>query len=167
MGFKEVQSLDADIIIALGGKDKRTGKTNPKTAEGYYLGARKVESRKAKAGYSYLHFLQTEAGNLGIWGKTDLDRKLTTVTPGAMVRITQTSMQPTPNGDMYKFKVEVDLDNTIEVNISTELATSSETEDTEDQDSEADESANEGASLAAQQAAERRAKVQALLNKNK
>lgn len=115
MGFTEVQSLDADNTTAIGGVNKKTGKKNPLTAEGYYLGSRKVESRKAKSGYAYLHILQTPKGNLGVWGKTDMDRKLTTVAPGTMVRITHTGMQATPNGDMYKFKVEVDSSNSIEV----------------------------------------------------
>lgn len=118
MAFKEVQSLDADFTTPLGGVNKKTGKKNPTKAEGFYLGARKVESRKAKNGFSYIHFLQTPEGNIGVWGKTDLDRKLVAVKPGTMIRITHTGMQATPNGDMYKYKVEADLDNTIEVDLA-------------------------------------------------
>lgn len=133
--FKEVATLDADKVTALGGKDKKSGKVNPKNAEGYYLGSRKVENKKSKSGYVYIHYLQTDKGNLGIWGKTDLDRKITSVTPGTMVRITQTGMQPTPNGDMYKFKVEVDVENTIDVDLSTENTVSNE-EDAEQEETE-------------------------------
>ena len=122
MAFKEMQSLDAERVTALGGVDKKNkNKPNPKTAEGYYLGSRKVASTKSKSGFAYIHYLQTDKGNLGVWGKTDLDRKILSVAPGAMIRITQTGMQPTPNGDMYKFKVEVDLENQIEVDLASEV----------------------------------------------
>src|ERR1035437_1599758 len=109
MAFKEIASLDADNTTALGGINKKTGKPNPKTAEGYYLGTRTVESKMSNSGEAKIHFLQTSKGNLGIWGKTDLDRKIATVTLGAMIRITQTGKQAVPGKqDMYKFKVEID-----------------------------------------------------------
>lgn len=115
MGFKTVISLEADTATAIGGVDKRTGKANPKQVEGYFLGSRKVESRKSKSGFAYLHVLQTANGNLGVWGKTDMDRKLLSVPAGTMVRITHTGMQPTPNGDMYKYRVEQDDSNQLDV----------------------------------------------------
>jgi hypothetical protein len=112
MGFTEVASLDADVTVALGKINKETGKPYPKSAEGYYLGSRKVESAR---GDSYLHFLQTSKGNLGIWGTTDLNRKIGAVKPGTMVRINSTGKKPTPNGDMYTYKVEQDSSNIIDV----------------------------------------------------
>lgn len=112
MAFKEVSSLDADITIAIGKVNKETGKPYPKQAEGYYLGSRKVENKR---GESTLHFLQTPKGNLGVWGTTDLNRKLGAAPVGAMVRVTSTGTKATPNGDMYTYKVEVDSDNSIEV----------------------------------------------------
>lgn len=173
MGFKEVQSLDAEVTTALGGKNKKTGKSNPTKAEGYYLGSRKVESKKSKSGFAYIHFLQTPNGNLGIWGKTDLDRKLTAVTPGTMVRVTQSGMTSTPNGDMYKFKVELDSDNTIEVTAqASDDTSSSESEETSEDDdtytdynasAEDEEATQEVAQAAALSAAQRKAKVEALL----
>lgn len=172
MAFTEVQSLDAEITIALGGTNKKTGKKNPTTAEGYYLGSRKVEN---KTGESSIHFLQTSKGNLGIWGKTDLDRKLTAVVPGTMVRLNFTGMQATPRGDMYKFKVEVDADNTIDVSglASSNTSSAEEEASVEDDsytDAEYDASAEDeeiSASSATQtvalSAAQRRDKVQQLL----
>ena len=167
MGFKEVNSLDADIIIALGKKDK-AGKPYPKQAEGYYLGTRTVENKR---GESKIHFLQTVKGNLGLWGTTDLNRKLGQASLGSMVRITSTGTKPTPNGDMYTYKVETDNDNTIDVSSlensysedSTEEAPGFVTNDDEDEgyDREAVASAH------ASSTAERQAKVQALLAKNK
>lgn len=112
MAFQQVSDLTADNATPIGGINKKTGKKNPTSIEGYYLGSRKVENKK---GESYLHILQTPSGNQGVWGKTDMDRKLTSVTPGTMVRITHTGMQQTKNGEMYKFKIEVDKENSIEV----------------------------------------------------
>lgn len=115
MAFKPVIDLDCENTTALGGVNRKTGKANPKQVEGYYVGRKEVDSPKAKSGKCFLYILQTEKGNLGIWGKTDLDRKMNSATIGASTRITQSGMSPTKNGDMYKFTVEVDLDNTIEV----------------------------------------------------
>lgn len=119
MAFKEVQDLDCEVTTALGGVNKKTGKPNPKQAVGYFLGTKQTASKKARSGFAALHVLQTENGNVGIWGKTDLDRKMQNVTPGAMVRITQSGKVNTTNGDMYKYKVEVDLENSIEVEAPT------------------------------------------------
>lgn len=128
MAFKEIVSLDADVTTAIGGSNRQSGKTNPKSVEGYYLGTKQVESRKSKNGVASLHVLQTATGNLGVWGKTDMDRKMASVPAGAMIRITHTGMQPTPNGEMYKYKVEVDPSNTVDVS---SLQTSSESQESE------------------------------------
>lgn len=179
MGFKEVASLDADVTTAIGGKNKKTGKNNPTSLEGYYLGTRKVESKKSKGGQASIHFLQTPKGNIGVWGKTDLDRKIGGVTPGAMIRVSFTGMQATPNGDMYKYKVEVDQENTIDVEglsatsqeeseyQDTDAPTAeeeAESEDVEDTDDEEDAVALAAASKAAK---ERAARVQAIVSKGK
>lgn len=174
MGFKEVNSLDADVTIAIGKKDK-SGKLYPKQAEGYFLGSREVENKR---GVSKLHFLQTSKGNLGVWGTTDLNRKLAQAPVGSMVRITSTGTKPTPNGDMYTYRVEVDSDNSIEVSASdtSEVNTDYSDEDTsgysdsnvdnEDADDDAGEEDRQFAATAvsAKAAAERKAKVQALIN---
>src|ERR1700722_6239770 len=102
MGFREVNGPEADVTIALGKKNKETGKPYPKQAEGFYLGERTVENKRGK---SRLHFLQTEAGNLGLWGTTDLNRKLSAVPVGTMVRVTSTGTKTTPKGEMYTYKV--------------------------------------------------------------
>ena len=169
MGFQEVSSLDADVVVALGKKDK-TGKAYPKQAEGYYIGSRTVENKR---GESKIHFLQTPKGNLGLWGTTDLNRKLGQVPVGTMVKVTSTGTKRTPNGDMYTYKVEQDLDNTIEVatltageaNETYEDAGTVDNGSTVDyDDTETDEDAEQAAALAA---AERKAKVDAMLRGNK
>jgi hypothetical protein len=176
MAFKEVNDLNPDTTISLGGVNKKTNKPNPKQVEGYYLGSRKVEDRKKKSGYSYIYVLQTPKGNLGVWGKTDLDRKMEAVTPGVMIRITQSGMAATPNGEMYKFKVEFDESNTIEVVSASSLSSadsgSATAEETDDASYPYDEAApeyedEEATQVAALAAAERQAKVKALLNRNK
>ena len=114
MGFEKVQNLDADTTVTIGGYNKKLKKENPMSIEGYYLGSRVVQN---KLGPSTIWFLQTETGNVGVWGKTDMNRKLSGVDPGTMVRITHEGSRPTPKGDMLTYTVEVDKANTIEVNI--------------------------------------------------
>lgn len=182
MAFKEVNDLNTDNVTAIGGVDKKTGKPNPKQVEGYFLGSREVDSKKAKSGKAYIYVLQTSKGNLGVWGKTDLDRKMGGVPVGAMIRITHTGMATTPNGEMYKFKVEVDADNTIEVTGSFEDAASNEGEAGESYDSTSssdeetegysasdadEEEAEQQAALLAAERAAKAAKVQALLKSKK
>lgn len=177
MAYKEVATLDADVTIALGGRDKKTGKANPTKVEGYYLGRREVAAGKfSRPGkQDYLYFLQTPKGNVGVWGKTDLDRKLAQVTPGDMIRVSHTGMRPTPSGEMHTYKVEVDSDNRIDVSGLQASAPSSAFDDAselnEDEslnnDTYGDEDEAPTASIASSSAAERKAKVDALLNKNR
>src|SRR6185369_493523 len=103
MAYKSVIDLDAEVTISLGGINKQTRKPNPLQVEGYYLGNRQVTSTRAKSGFDYLYYFQTPKGNVAVWGNTDLTRKMASVTPGVMVRASFDKMQPTPNGDMYKF----------------------------------------------------------------
>jgi len=161
LGFKELASLDADTVIALGKKDKVTGKPYPKQAEGYYLGSRETENRKGK---SQLHFLQTPEGNLGLWGTTDMNRKLANVALGSMVRVTSNGTKPTPNGDMYVYKVEVDADNTIDV---VELAAGVPTPAADYTPYEGDEDSDEVEAAMLADRAAKAAKVQEILNRNK
>lgn len=119
MAFKEVQSLQSEVTIALGGMNKKTGKPNPKNIEGYYLGSKEVASIKSKSGKANIYFFQTAKGNIGVWGKTDLDRKMLSVTPGAMTRITQTGMKPSKSGEMYDYKVEMDDENKLDLGVPT------------------------------------------------
>lgn len=129
MAFKELADLDCDSTTALGGVNKKTNKKNPTSAEGYYIGSKQVDSPKSKTGKAWLHIFQTAEGKLGVWGKTDLDRKVLSVSPGTMTRITFTGMQQTKNNPMYKFQVAVDDENTIEVNLASP-APPTEVEDT-------------------------------------
>jgi hypothetical protein len=160
MAFKTISSVDAETTTALGGFNKKTKKDNPTQVEGYYLGNKKVDSPKAKSGFAYLHVFQTAKGNLGVWGKTDMDKKLLSIPTGTMTRVTFAGTKPTKSGnDMYVYTVEADDDNTIEVTGTDSTNTSA------DYDSATDEDDN--TQQAALLAAERLAKVQELLAKGK
>ena len=178
MAFKELNDLNPDTTISLGGTNRKTNKTNPTEVEGYYMGSRKIADNKKKSGFSFIHVFQTAKGMLGVWGKTDMDRKVTNVPLGTMTRVTATGTRPTPNGDMYVFKVAIDDSNTVEVVGSvnqeqTEDANEGGTAETEsystapafDEEEEL-ETQSTAATLAAEQAA-KKARVHALLNKNK
>lgn len=177
MAFKTITDLSADVTISLGGTNRKTNKKNPTEVEGYYLGNRQVEDKKKKDGKSYIYFFQTSKGNIGVWGKTDLDRKMASVQVGTMTRASFDKMVPTPNGEMYKFKVEVDTENTIEVASSFQASASSsnepsfDAEESLDEDTQNDDEDDQDALEAAQQAAlaraERAAKVAALVGKKK
>lgn len=181
MAFKEVQSLDAEITIALGGVDKKTKKANPKQIEGYYLGFRQVDGGKYSK-LANIYFFQTPKGNVGVWGKTDLNRKMTTATPGCMLRVTHAGMKATPNGDMHTYKVEIDEENTIDVSaLQNQTASeytqaddnSADVEDTVGETAEDDEFTDEyeqpeiPVTLPKGNSADRAAKVAALLGKGK
>lgn len=115
MAFTELPDLDCEKTTALGGKDKKSGKPNPTSIEGYFIGSKQVASKKSKTGFAFLHVFQTEKGNIGVWGKTNLDRQMKRVTPGFMTRVRFVGMVETDNNPMYKYKVGVDPDNTIDV----------------------------------------------------
>lgn len=129
MGFQEVQSLDCEVTTALGGFNKKTGKANPTKIEGYYLGVKEVSSPKSKTGKSTIYIFQTAKGNVGVWGKTDLDRKMSGATLGCMTRVTQSGKVATPNGEMYKFKVEVDKENVTDLELAQTSSLESASED--------------------------------------
>lgn len=173
MGYEEVQDLGTDNVIALGGFNKKTKKDNPLSIEGYYLGSREVPSKLAKTGVAKIHVFKTPKGNVGVWGKTDIDIKLGGVKPGTMTLVKFDKMQATKTGEMYKYKVSVDKSNTIEVAGSESFSSEEDTpysggnqtpeeEETVEEDDE-DEDALQAQALAQ---AERQAKVAALLRNN-
>lgn len=170
MAYEEVQDLATDNVIALGGTNRKTGKANPSSIEGYYLGSRDVASSKSKTGLAKIHVFQTAKGNVGVWGKTDLDIKMATVRVGTMTLAKFDKMQATKNGEMYKYKVAVDKSNVIEVaGAVTGDAATDESDETyaagtagEASDETEDDDAVQAAELAR---LERAARVQALLKK--
>lgn len=178
MGFKPILDLDCDTAIALGGFNKKSRSENPTVIEGYFLGSKVVDSPKSKDGKAKLHIFQTADGNVGVWGKTDLDRKMLSVSPGSMTRAAFAGMAPSKNGEMYKYRVEQDSENTIDVvtapkNVPVEALDAE--EDSYDEDSLDEEAAEEIPATrpvapkvpAKTPSSEQQAKIQALLNKNR
>lgn len=115
MAFEKLVDLSTDDAVSLGGVNKKTGKVNPTTITGYFIGSRQVDSPKSKTGKAALHVFQTEKGNIGVWGKTDLDNKLERAVIGALTRVTFIGMKETKNNPMYTFSIEIDRDNVIDV----------------------------------------------------
>lgn len=181
MAFKEVVSLDCDIDYAIDGRmNKKTGKKNPTSIEGFFLGTKTVPG--SKYGDSTLHVFSTPDGNTGIWGKTDLNRKLRGVEPGLLVRAELTGKKNTSNGEMYTFRVQVDKEQSIEVggletHAATESAPSFSSDDDfnqefEDSEAEVEETALPPRAVAPKQPAQtpsldQQAQVRALLSKRK
>lgn len=139
MGFKERPSLDTDNTVTIGGVNEKTGKPNPKSIEGYFLGTKITGPNKYnRSKMNKLHVLQTEDGNVGVWGKTNMDQKLAGVTPGTMIRITFTGEKDVGKGNpMLCYKVEEDTENTIEVG-TLDSGLSSEEEETYEPEDETD-----------------------------
>jgi len=168
MAYKTFTDLSADTTVSLGGINRKTGKKNPIEVEGYYLGKRSVEDKKKKSGTSNIYFFQTANGNIGVWGKTNMDQKMAQAQVGLMTLVQFDKMVNTPNGEMYKYIVAQDPDLFIEVSdYSADTSTGSdyideeETVETEEEETDT-EDALQSAALAA---AERRKKVDALLNR--
>lgn len=116
MGFTERKGFDTDSTTGIGGVNKKTRKQNPKSIEGFYIGSKDVPSKMSKTGLCKLHVLQTKTGSVGVWGKTDMDNKLTGAVVGAMTRITFIGMKEIAGKNpMYRYKVEQDEGNAIEV----------------------------------------------------
>lgn len=133
MALTKVMDLDCDNTIAIGGKDG-DGKSNPTGVKGFYLGYRKVDTDYGEA---KLHVFQTKNGNLGVWGKTDLDRKLSAVELGNYTEVTFAGMKAsTKKGrkPSYKYDVAQDSDNAIEVSglIGANAATESDADRSEE-----------------------------------
>lgn len=115
MAYKTVTDLSCDTTITIGGFNKKLKKDNPTQIKGYYLGSKKVVDNKKQSGFSYLYTFQTPKGNVGVWGRTDLDKKLARVAPGSHVIVTADGTLKVPTGEMYKYKVEYNESDTIEV----------------------------------------------------
>lgn len=112
MGYQTKLDLRTDTTIALGGS--RNGKPNPTRIEGYYIGAKAVDT---DYGPAKLHIFQTSEGTVGVWGKSNLDRLLTGDHKGQMCLVTFEGMGKAQKGRKppYTYKLQYDADNTIEV----------------------------------------------------
>lgn len=177
MGFKTVSDLSTDNAIALGGFNKKTRQDNPTTITGYYLGSKDVDSPMSKTGKAKLHIFQTSGGNTGVWGKTDLDRKMGSAQVGALTRVTFDGLlEIKGKNPMYKYKVEVDTENTIDVAPPAATSDDSYEEPSYDEPTDSEDDVDQAPTYVAPKApavgarapsAEQQARVQALLGKRK
>jgi len=117
MAFKKVLTLDTDSVITIGGVDSKTGKANPKSIEGYFLGTKALGPNKFnKSKTDYMHIIQTQNGNTGVWGKTHMDRQLLSVPPGTLVLIQDNGTKDVGKGnDMRCYIVKFDDSDVIDV----------------------------------------------------
>ncbi len=172
MAYEKVADLSTDTVHKIGGFNEKTQKPNPTKMEGFYLGSRTVAT---STGTSTIHVFQTPSGNEGVWGTADLNNKLGSVNLGTMTLITYNGKKKLAGGKTkHSYDVAQDKEQTISVPKLTAGTQNAVTEpsDSEDDSYEADDSVDEDeVQAAALQAAERKAaakaKVQAMLNKNK
>lgn len=124
MSYKTHVDLRCDTTIVLGGTDKN-GKPFPKQVEGYYLGAKDVTG---SFGEAKLHIFQTGTGSVGVWGKTDLNHKLTLKRVGEMCLVTFKGMSNPQKGRRPAYLYELKYDDENRIDVGT-LDTSSDIED--------------------------------------
>lgn len=122
MAYETIADFDCNKTIALGGirDDKKTGKRykNPTKIEGYFVGSKTgIENKLNPDKPTSLHIFQTAEGNVGVWGKTDLDQKMKRAKPGLMTLVEFTGLVPTNKKPMYKYSVKQDPQN-----VNSELA---------------------------------------------
>lgn len=115
MAYEQVIELRADKYINLGGVDKKSGKANPTSVEGYYLGS--FQTKGGAYGPSTVHVLQTKTGNVGVWERGNLADLMAKITPGNACIITFRGMSEKKPGknQAYLCKAVQDKDNTIDV----------------------------------------------------
>lgn len=179
MGYKTKFDGNTDKTIQVGGVNSKTNQANPATIEGYFLGSKDTQS---DYGPGKLHIFQTSEGTIGVWGKTRMDKLLTSELVGQMVLVTFTGMiAPSKKGrrPSYGYKVQHDPENTIDTSTINLSPSASDEEDSfeeeESFETEAEEAYEEPAPAravapkvaAVAPDASRQAKVQALLNKSR
>lgn len=172
MGYQDIKVTDAISLGQPGSTNKKTGKPLLSVIEGYYVTSRQVPDAKKKSGKEFIYTLQTSEGLKEVWGKTNLNRRMSNAVVGAMTRISNTGeTQPTPNGDMQLFRVQQDLDNVTDVSALQAEAAADEGSYEEDSDQDQPEAyeapktapARRPESPAQPASAERQASVRAVL----
>jgi hypothetical protein len=132
MGYEKITDLSCDTVVKLGGVDEKTGKKNPTTMEGYYLGARKVQSSN---GESVIHVFQTAKGNMGIWGSADTNTKLGSAKLGRMTLV-EFQGKVKIGGGKTKNRFDVSQDPDLNIAVSTPPTSASASSNSNDGDYE-------------------------------
>ncbi len=165
MALKQKLDVSLGTLIKLGGIDKTTGKANPTSVEGYFLGTKELTT---KAGPAKAHIFKTATGNKFMFGKTNSIRLLTSDLVGQMVELKFTGMGKATAGKnaAYEFVVFHDEDNVID-GIEAEASSAEEEEPEEYEDIESVERIQSSASTkrAVQPTEQSAAAVRALLGR--
>lgn len=134
MAYKTKFSGNADKAIKLGGTNNETGRANPTSLEGYFLGSKNTKSAH---GPGKLHIFQTPEGTVGVWGTSKLNDLMTSDIVGQMCEVTFTGMIPPRvkgRKPAYGYKVRHDEDNTTDVSgIDLNAAEPAEAEESDEQ----------------------------------
>lgn len=170
------QELSDVTTVKLGGVNKQTGERNPTQIEGYYVRKETRPNKFNKEKPQNLYILQTQSGEVGIYGSAGVDREMKKATLGRMTKIVSTGqVLDTGNGNPMKvFKVYQDRTNSIEVESSTPITESaslnSSYDDVDSDDEISDEIPYEAPRAPARPAtvsASARSQVEALLSSSK
>lgn len=181
MEWIEAPELNSSNIVKLGGKDPKTGKLNPASLEGYYLGKSSFQSKFNPNKTVWSYAFQTATGIKGLIGVGNLDRKMnddSIVQLGRKVLVTFTGTVDTGKGNpMNTFSVKSKPHDVIDVTapFGSSADKDSQTQDSQDEDSEEEygdpaedeEASQQTALMAAEKAKATKAKIEALLNPKK
>jgi len=116
MAYETIADFDCTKTISVGGTrlDKKTGKRykNPTQIEGFYVGTKSgIDNKLNPEKPMSIHIFQTAEGNVGVWGKTDLDQKMRRAKVGYMTLVAFDKMVPTNRLPMFKYTVQQDPQN--------------------------------------------------------
>lgn len=110
MSFKKIIELQAESTVSL----KEPGES----FTGFYLG---YKTTTTSFGESRLHIFSTEEGTVGVWGKTQMDRKLTPAPAGQkglklgmLVQVTLLANSVMKNGRRTATSFDVQYDDAVE-----------------------------------------------------
>ena len=113
MAFKKVApgGQNADRTIRLGGEGNET------FIEGHFLGSKTFKDKLNPEKMGSLHYFMVENEIVGVWGRTRLDKALTSRLIGHLVRVQFTGMIKSKKkgySPSYGFDIEHDPENTID-----------------------------------------------------
>lgn len=167
MAYKKVLQLTADKAVKVGGEGA------PTQMEGYYIGTKVVPSKQPGYKDSNLHILSTQEGTVGVWGTSNLDPQMRTITPGNMTLIEYLGRGQKQKGKQpaYLYQVHQDADNTLDVSTISLETSSEEGEESEEESHEEQESqkyvSQKTSTPKSQPTNEAQARVAAMLAKRK
>lgn len=146
MAYEQLSDVQT---VQLGGFNKESGKPNPSQIEGYLLRIEqrdpgkypKIDKATGKPKPQLYYVLQTAKGDLGFYGKTDIDRKLKGATLGAMtlVRATNETKDTGMGNPMKIWYVAQDKSNVIDTGVDSSTYESASLEEPEGEDFSYDE----------------------------